>query len=58
MEKANKMKSILINESVHSEFKKFCMGRGLKIGTVVEKLIENYIKDPKKFKEISDSYLG
>jgi hypothetical protein len=41
-------KSLIINEEIHTQLKKHCGEKGLKINKVVENLIIKYIKDGKK----------
>ena len=40
-----KSKSIIIEGTLHNEFKNFCRGKNLKIGGVVEKLIKGYMSN-------------
>lgn len=44
-------KSIIINEIVHTQLKKYCDDNGLKINKLVENLIKKYIEDgsPNRF---------
>jgi hypothetical protein len=41
-----KPKSIIIDGDLHYRFKTLCKGKSLKIGGVIEDLIELYLKDP------------
>jgi hypothetical protein len=41
-------KSLIIKEETHTQLKKYCDEKGLKINKVVENLIIKYIKDEKK----------
>lgn len=49
-----KSKSVIINGEVHGKFKKFCKGRSLKIGGVIEDLINLYLDDPSKIQKLID----
>lgn len=44
MEK-NKNKSIIIDGNLHEKFKVFCRGKNMKIGGVVEDLIQLYLNN-------------
>ena len=48
----NKQKSIIIDGELHNKLKLYCLGKGLKIGSVVTDLISLYIVDPKKCNEL------
>lgn len=47
-------KSVIINVDVHTKLKMYCKGRSLKIGGVIEDLIELYLSDPKKIQKLID----
>lgn len=47
-----KQKSIIIDGELHSRLKMYCLGKGLKIGSVVTELISLYIANPKKCNEL------
>lgn len=51
-----KSKSVIIDADVHTDFKLFCKGKSLKIGGVIEDLINIYLDDPKKIQKIIDEY--
>jgi len=42
-----KPKSVIIDGNLHDRFKMFCKGKNLKIGGVIENLIQLYLNDPK-----------
>ncbi len=44
---SNKSKSIIVDGELHNQLKKFCRGKGLKIGSLIEDLISLYLNDPK-----------
>ena len=50
--RAIKPKSVIIDGTLHSRFKLLCKGKSLKIGGVIEDLIELYLTDPKKTQEL------
>lgn len=43
----NKSKSIIVNGDLHNRLKKFCRNKGLKIGSLIEDLINLYLTNPK-----------
>ncbi len=43
----NKSKSIIVDGDLHNQLKKFCRGKGLKIGSLIEDLIRLYLNNPK-----------
>jgi len=47
-----KPKSVIIEGNLHSRFKLYCKGKSLKIGGVIENLIELYLRDPKKIQSM------
>ena len=49
---AIKPKSVIIDGKLHSRFKLLCKGKSLKIGGVIEDLIELYLTEPKKTQEL------
>jgi len=50
----NKSKSIIIDADVHNKLKVFCRNRCMKIGGLVEELINGYLKKPKEFQKLMD----
>lgn len=40
-----KPKSVIIDGEIHAQFKEYCNSKNLKIGKVVERLIEAYLSD-------------
>lgn len=53
MEKTmSKAKSVIINAEVHGNLKNFCKGKNLKIGGVIEELIDLYLKDYKTVQKL------
>jgi len=48
MDIKNKQKSIIIDGNLHNKLKLYCMGKGLKIGSVVSDLIALYVHSPKQ----------
>jgi len=50
----NKQKSIIIDGKLHGKLKLYCMGRGLKIGSVVSDLIALYLYNPKQCNELTE----
>lgn len=53
-----KPKSIIINGNVHNKFKLFCKGKNLKIGGVVEDLIQLYMMNPTEVKKLMNLTLS
>lgn len=51
-----KSKSVIIDGDVHSRFKLYCKGRSLKIGGVIEDLINLYLDNPKEIQKLIDEY--
>ena len=49
-----KSKSVIIDGDVHSRFKLFCKGKSLKIGGVIEDLINLYLDNPKEIQKLVD----
>ena len=49
-----KPKSVIINGTLHTDFKTFCKGKSMKIGGVIENLIRLYLKDPKGIQKMID----
>lgn len=49
-----KNKSIIINGDLHERFKVFCRGKSMKIGAVVEDLIELFLNKPKEIQNKID----
>lgn len=50
-----KSKSIIIDGNIHNKFKMLCKGKSLKIGGVIEDLINLYLNDPKKIQELIEN---
>lgn len=49
-----KPKSIIIDGSLHNNFKLLCKGKSMKIGGVIEDLIKLYLNDPKNLQKMID----
>ena len=49
-----KSKSVIINGEVHTRFKEHCKKKSLKIGGVIEDLINVYLNDPVGIQELID----
>lgn len=49
-----KPKSIIIDGNLHYRFKIFCKGKSMKIGGVIEDLINLYLKHPKETQKLID----
>jgi len=49
-----KPKSVIIDGSLHYDFKVFCKGKSMKIGGVIENLIRLYLNDPKRVEKMID----
>ena len=49
-----KPKSIIIDGSLHNNFKLLCKGKSMKIGGVIEDLIKLYLHDPKNLQKMID----
>lgn len=49
-----KPKSIIIDGNLHNRFKILCKGKSLKIGGLIEDLIQLYITNPKTIQELID----
>lgn len=43
----SKSKSIIVDGELHNKLKKFCRSKGLKIGSLIEDLINLYLNNPK-----------
>jgi len=53
--KDTKLKSIIIDGDLHYKFKILCKGKNLKIGGVIENLIQLYLNNPRLIqKQIED----
>lgn len=52
----NELKNVAICSNIHSKLKKHCKCKSLKIGGVVEELIEFYLINPKETQQIIDNY--
>lgn len=50
----NKPKSVIIDGFLHTKFKIFCKGKSLKIGAVLEDLINLYLNDYKSIQNMID----
>lgn len=55
-EKETKLKSIIIEGNLHNKFKLFCKGKSMKIGGVIEDLIQLYLNNPKDIQKMIDEY--
>lgn len=49
-----KPKSIIIEGELHNKFKLLCKGKSMKIGGVIEDLIELYLDNPKVIQKMID----
>ena len=49
-----KPKSIIIDGNLHNRFKVLCKGKSMKIGGVIEDLIELYLEKPKDMQKLID----
>lgn len=49
-----KPKSIIIDGNLHNKFKVLCKGKSLKIGGVIEDLIQLYLYNPKDLQQMID----
>jgi hypothetical protein len=49
-----KPKSVIIDGSLHNNFKVLCKGKSMKIGGVIEDLIKLYLHDPKNLQKMID----
>lgn len=47
-----KSKSVIIDGEVHNRFKIFCKGKSLKIGGVIEDLINLYLDNPTQIRKL------
>ena len=47
-----KSKSVIIDGDVHGRFKEHCKNRSLKIGGIIENLIELYLDDPQEIQKL------
>ena len=47
-----KSKSVIIDGDVHGRFKEHCKNRSLKIGGIIENLIELYLEDPQEIQKL------
>lgn len=50
----SKPKSIIINGDLHNRFKSLCKGKSLKIGGVIEDLIQLYLTNPRDLQKMID----
>ena len=51
-----KPKSIIINGDLHNKFKVLCKGKNMKIGGVIEDLINIFLDNPNEIQKIIDEY--
>lgn len=51
-----KPKSIIIDGNLHGFLKTFCKSRSLKIGGVIEDLIQLYLDNPKEIQKLIDDH--
>ena len=49
-----KPKSIIIEGKLHNKFKVLCKGKSMKIGGVIEDLIQLYLDNPKNVQKMID----
>ena len=47
-----KSKSVIIDGEVHGRFKEYCKNRSLKIGGIIENLIELYLEKPQEVEKL------
>jgi len=52
----SKPKSIIIEGDLHNRFKLLCKGKSLKIGGVIEDLIQLYLDNPKAIQKMIDEF--
>jgi len=50
----SKSKSIIIDGDIHKQYRDYCRGKGIKIGTMTEDLIKLYLSNPKSFQKLID----
>lgn len=55
-EKETKPKSIIIEGDLHNKFKLLCKGKSMKIGGVIEDLIQLYLDNPKDIQKMIDEH--
>lgn len=51
-----KSKSVIIDGDIHDSLKKYCKGRSLKIGGVIEELAQFLLLNPKEVRKIIEDY--
>jgi hypothetical protein len=51
-----KPKSIIIEGDLHNRFKLLCKGKSMKIGAVIEDLIQLYLNNPKEVQKMIDEF--
>jgi hypothetical protein len=51
-----KPKSVIIDGNLHNKFKILCKGKSLKIGGVIEDLINLYINNPRRIQELIEEF--
>jgi hypothetical protein len=56
IEKETKPKSIIIQGELHNKFKLLCKGKSMKIGAVIEDLIQLYLNNPKGIQKMIDEF--
>ena len=56
IEKETKPKSIIIQGELHNKFKLLCKGKSMKIGAVIEDLIQLYLNNPKGSQKMIDEF--
>jgi len=49
-----KPKSIIIDGNIHNRFKMLCKGKSMKIGGVIEDLIQLYLNNPRELQRMID----
>ena len=49
-----KPKSIIIDGNIHNRFKMLCKGKSMKIGGVIEDLIQLYLSNPRELQKMID----
>lgn len=54
LNKLTKPKSIIVDGELHNDFKRFCKGKNMKLGAVVEDLVRLYLNKPKDVQKMVD----
>jgi len=51
-----KSKSVIIDGELHNKFKILCKGKSMKIGGIIEDLIQLYLNNPKGIQKMIDEH--